>query len=52
MFCALHFHYGKLIAQLKVTPPAIIEEESEGLGQVATEHPAARSDQEARAAAD
>jgi Domain of unknown function (DUF4070) len=52
MFCALHYHYGKLIAQLKVTPPAIIEEENQGPGQVAAEGSAARSDQEARAAAD
>ena len=52
MFCALHYHYGKLIAQLKVTPPAIIEGETQGPGQVAAEGSAARSDQEARAAAD
>src|SRR3954467_638379 len=52
MFCALHFHYGKLIAQLKVTPPAIIEGENQGPDQVAAEGLAARSDQEARAAAD
>jgi hypothetical protein len=52
MFCALHFHYNKLIAQLKATPPAIREGENEGLGRVAAEDPAARSNQEARAAAD
>ena len=42
MFCALHFHYDKLIAQVKATPPAI-SKEGNGLGQVAAENPPAQS---------
>jgi radical SAM superfamily enzyme YgiQ (UPF0313 family) len=52
MLCAGHFHYDKLIAQFKATRPAVSGAENERLDMVAAGGPAARSDQEARAAAD
>jgi radical SAM superfamily enzyme YgiQ (UPF0313 family) len=53
MLCASHFHYDRLIAQFKATPPAVSEAKTDGFDPIAARDPAAAgSDQNARSAAD